>query len=478
MYDAYEMVVGLEVHVELKTKSKIFCACPTAFGAPPNTQCCPVCSGMPGALPVLNKKVLEYAIMAGLATNCEIAGCSKTDRKNYFYPDLPKSYQISQNEEPICKNGYININDGETSREIGITRIHIEEDAGKLLHTENGETLVDLNRSGVPLIEIVSAPDIHSAEEAVAYLKKLRAIVLYLGISDAKMNEGSLRCDVNISVRKKGVAEFGTRTEIKNINSFAFAAGAIKYEFARQAKLLQAGKPVLQETRRYNSANGTTQSMRTKEETGDYRYFPEPDLPAFTVADEEVERIKKAMPALPDARKKQYSEEYCILPYHSEMLVLNKAMADYFEETAVKTAYPRQLAMLLITEVFRLAGGDDAKIEISPANMAKTADFLGEGKINNQGAKALIEHLWANGGEAEKLLNELGIMQNNSKEYLKTIAEQVIQENEKIVQDYLGGKQAALKALMGAAMKKTKGNGNPKVLTEVLQKHLGSGVDA
>ncbi|NCB30577.1 MAG: Asp-tRNA(Asn)/Glu-tRNA(Gln) amidotransferase subunit GatB, partial [Clostridia bacterium] len=302
----YEMVIGLEVHVELKTKTKIFCACPTAFGAVPNTQCCPVCAGMPGVLPVLNKKVVEYAIKAGLATHCRIATYSKNDRKNYFYPDLPKAYQISQYDLPLCEGGYVDITTEEGEKRIGITRIHMEEDAGKLLHDAGHGTLIDLNRCGVPLIEIVSEPDMRSAKEAVAYLKKLRSIVLYTDISDAKMNEGSLRCDVNISVREKGAESFGVRAEIKNINSFAFVAKAIEYEFRRQVTALEAGKPIVQETRRFDPATGKTNSMRSKENANDYRYFPDPDLLPIRTDAQTLARIAASIPPLPDTRRRKY----------------------------------------------------------------------------------------------------------------------------------------------------------------------------
>ena len=301
LYDKYEMVIGLETHIELKTRSKIFCSCPTEFGAAPNTHVCPICSGMPGTLPVLNSQAVDYAIMAGLATNCTISPYSKLDRKNYFYPDLPKAYQISQYELPLASNGFLTVETPQGTKKIGITRIHIEEDAGKLLHTSEG-TYIDYNRCGVPLIEVVSQPDMRSADEVRAYLRKLRSIMLYIGVSDCKMNEGSLRCDVNLSVRKKGKTELGTRCEMKNLNSFAFIAKAIDYEFRRQCELVESGEPVIQETRRFDESCGKTLSMRSKEEAQDYRYFPEPDIPPIIISGEHLQRLRLAIPELPDAR--------------------------------------------------------------------------------------------------------------------------------------------------------------------------------
>ena len=310
MMQDYEMVIGLEVHVELKTETKIFCGCSTKFGAPPNTQCCPVCTGMPGSLPVLNGKVVEYAVMAGLATNCEIATYSKQDRKNYFYPDLPKAYQISQYDLPLCSHGYLDIETEAGKKRIGITRIHIEEDAGKLTHVEGHGTLIDCNRCGVPLIEIVSEPDLRSAEETKAYLQKLRAIILYTGVSDCKMNEGSFRCDVNLSIRKKGSDQLGTRTEMKNLNSFQSVVKAIEYEFARQVSVLDEGGEVIQETRRFDMNTGKTASMRSKENADDYRYFPDPDLVPIVVSDTFRKELEDRIPVLPDQRKQQYQSQY------------------------------------------------------------------------------------------------------------------------------------------------------------------------
>ena len=336
LYKGYEMVIGLEVHVELKTKTKIFCNCKTDFGAEPNTHVCPVCMGMPGTLPVLNRKVVDYAIKAGLATNCTIARFSKQDRKNYFYPDLPKAYQISQYDLPLCEHGHVDIETENGAKRIGITRIHIEEDAGKLVHDDKLGTLIDCNRCGVPLIEIVSEPDIRSAEEADAYLRKLRAAILYTGVSDCKMNEGSLRCDVNLSVRKPG-EPFGTRTEMKNLNSFQFIAKAIDYEYHRQVDALESGEGVVQETRRFDANSGKTYSMRKKEDANDYRYFPDPDLPPIVITEEKLAALKAEIPMLPDERKAIYTEKFGLTAYDSEVITNELAVADYFEETANNT---------------------------------------------------------------------------------------------------------------------------------------------
>ena len=333
----YEMVAGLETHVELKTATKIFCGCSTAFGAEPNTQCCPVCTGMPGSLPVLNRQVVHYAIKAGLAVNCRIASYSKEDRKNYFYPDLPKAYQISQYDLPLCENGYLDIETGEGRKRIGITRIHIEEDAGKLIHQEGKGTLIDYNRCGVPLIEIVSEPDFRSVEEIKAYLRKLRATILYTGVSDCKMNEGSLRVDVNLSVRKKGEETLGTRTEMKNLNSFQFIAKAVEYEFRRQVEALEAGEEIIQETRRFDQASGKTFSMRRKEDANDYRYFPDPDLPPIEVSPDLLRELQAQIPVLPDQRKKEYVKRFGLTDYAAEQITLSREAADYFEQAARRT---------------------------------------------------------------------------------------------------------------------------------------------
>ena len=376
----YEMVIGLEVHVELKTATKIFCGCSTKFGAAPNTQCCPVCTGMPGSLPVLNGKVVEYAVKAGLATGCKIATYSKQDRKNYFYPDLPKAYQISQYDLPLCSEGHLDIETESGKKRIGITRIHIEEDAGKLVHQEGKGTLIDCNRCGVPLIEIVSEPDMRSAEEAKAYLQKLRAIILYTGVSDCKMNEGSLRCDVNLSIRKKGSDKLGTRTEMKNLNSFQNVVKAIEYEYARQVSVLEEGGEVIQETRRFDMNTGKTSSMRSKENADDYRYFPDPDLVPIVVSPEFLEEIRRSIPVLPDQRKQAYQEKYGLSSLAAETLVTRKDIADYFETVAGETEYPLLAANLVSGEVARLCPEEQA-VPVVPAHIAVLSDLLGQGSL-------------------------------------------------------------------------------------------------
>lgn len=473
MSKAYEMVIGLEVHVELRTKTKIFCSCPTDFGAAPNTQCCPVCAGLPGVLPVLNKKVVEYAIKAGLATHCAIAPYSKCDRKNYFYPDLPKAYQISQYDLPLCERGYVDITTEAGEKRVGITRIHIEEDAGKLVHDEKRGTFIDLNRCGVPLIEIVSEPDMRSAEEAVAYLKKLRSIVLYTGISDARMNEGSLRCDVNISVREAGSEKLGTRAEIKNLNSFAFVAKTIECEYLRQVEALEAGETLVQETRRFDPNSGKTFSMRTKENANDYRYFPDPDLLPVVTDGETLSRIAASIPKLPDERKRAYMERYGLSAYHSERLVLDPAVSDFFDEAAALTEYPQTLAAVMLSEALRLMNESQTEqIALAPEKLAVVADMLGEGRVNSGGAKKLVAALWGTQGEPEALLERLSLAQISDRAVLLDVARRAVWENPGMAGDYKAGKQAALKALMGSAMAATRGRANPELLQSLLLEEL------
>lgn len=471
-YKGYEMVIGLETHVELKTETKIFCSCPTTFGAEPNTQVCPVCMGYPGTLPVLNGKVVEYAIKAGVATNCQIARYSKEDRKNYFYPDLPKAYQISQYDLPLCEHGWLDIESENGTKRIGITRIHIEEDAGKLVHDDEHGTMIDCNRCGVPLIEIVSEPDMRSGEEAVAYLRKLRAIILYTGVSDCKMQEGSLRCDVNLSVRKIGETEFGTRTEMKNLNSFQFILKAIEYEFKRQVDAIEKGETIVQETRRFDSVTGKTSAMRSKEDANDYRYFPDPDLPPIITSEERLKEIQDSIPKLPDDRKKLYMEKYGISAYNGEMLTGQVEIADYFEKAAEMSKYPKTLGNLIISEVFRRLAPDSGDIMIKPERLAKIADMMGDGDINSGTAKKLIGQLWENDGDVEKMVEEQGLGQINDRELLTEIITGVIESNPKSVADFKAGKLQAVKALMGQAMAKTGGRGNPALIQEILDSEM------
>ncbi len=469
--NGYEMVIGLEVHCELKTETKIFCDCKTHFGAEPNTQACPVCMGMPGTLPVLNEKVVEYAIKAGLATNCTIAEFSKQDRKNYFYPDLPKAYQISQFDLPLCENGFLEVETDKGAKKIGITRIHIEEDAGKLVHDDEKGTFIDCNRCGVPLIEIVSEPDIRSADEAIAYFKKLRAIILYTGISDCKMNEGSLRCDVNLSVRKIGEEKFGTRTEMKNLNSFAFIQKAIEYEFKRQIEVIESGDFVIQETRRYDQSNGKTFSMRKKEDANDYRYFPDPDLAPIVTSKERLEEIRGTIPMLPDQRKKIYVETYGLTSYDAEILTNELLIADFFEECARLTKHTKILANLIISDMLKLIE-EGEKPQISAENLAKIATMSGEDKINSSVSKKVLKDTWGKNIDAEIYVTEQKLEQINDKDLLLSLVLETLSKNEKSVSDYKNGKLSAIKSLMGQIMGKTGGKGNPVIINELLETEL------
>jgi aspartyl-tRNA(Asn)/glutamyl-tRNA(Gln) amidotransferase subunit B len=463
----YEMVIGLEVHVELKTATKIFCGCSTRFGAPPNTQICPVCTGMPGSLPVLNRQVVDYAVLAGLATNCKIAGYSKQDRKNYFYPDLPKAYQISQYDLPLCTEGYLDIETEAGQKRIGITRIHIEEDAGKLIHQEGKGTLIDCNRCGVPLIEIVSEPDIRSAQEAKAYLQKLRAIMRYIGVSDCRMNEGSLRCDVNLSIRKVGTEQLGTRTEMKNLSSFQAVVKAIEYEYTRQVGVLEGGGQVIQETRRYDVSSGKTFSMRSKENADDYRYFPDPDLVPIVITAEHLESLKKKIPQLPDQRKQQYQEKYGLSSLTAETLVTRKEIADYFETVVGETQYPLLAANLVTGEVARLCQ-EDQEIPIAPSHIAALTELLGRGDINGGTAKKVVASLMEEDQDPVALIEAQGLRQISDEAQLRPMAQEVLTACAKVVADYQGGNKNAFHALVGQMMKKTQGKGNPQVIQKVL----------
>lgn len=468
LYKGYEMVIGLEVHVELKTKTKIFCNCKTDFGAEPNTHVCPVCMGMPGTLPVLNRKVVDYAVKAGLATNCQIARFSKQDRKNYFYPDLPKAYQISQYDLPLCEHGYVDIETENGAKRVGITRIHIEEDAGKLVHDEKLGTLIDCNRCGVPLIEIVSEPDIRSAAEADAYLRKLRAAILYTGVSDCKMNEGSLRCDVNLSVRKPG-EPFGTRTEMKNINSFQFIAKAIDYEYRRQVDAVESGEGVIQETRRFDANTGKTYSMRKKEDANDYRYFPDPDLPPIVITEQKLAELKAEIPMLPDERKALYTEKFGLTAYDSEVITNELAVADYFETAAEKTRYPKLAANMLITDVLRACDTESGMLPVKPERLAALSDLLGDGKINSSTAKKIIAALLESDFDPEDYVMAHGLEQINDRAVLEEFVREVLASDSKSVSSYKAGKTAALKAVVGKVMAKTAGKANPITVNELVE---------
>ena len=468
----YEIVIGVEVHVELKTKTKIFCACTTEFGGEPNTHCCPVCMGLPGTLPVLNEEVVNYAIQAGLATNCEITRNSKQDRKHYFYPDLPTSYQISQDELPICRNGHLDIEVDGNRKTIGITRIHIEEDAGKLIHRDDLGTLVDYNRSGVPLIEIVSEPDLRSAEETRAFLQKLRAIMLYIGVSDCKMNEGSFRCDVNLSVRKKEEEEYGTRTEIKNLNSFQSVMRTIEYEAQRQIKEIKDGGTIVQETRRFDQNSGKTFSMRTKEDAQDYRYLPDADLMPIVIDEERIEKLKKTLPDLPDVRKRLYMERYGLNSYDAEQLIASIDVANYFEEAVKLCKNPKTLANIMITEVFRIVNTDDFVEPFSYKYLAELVDLLEDGKINSSTSKKILEEMIKEDKSPSVIVKEKDLKQINDIDILLPIIREAIESSEKAVKEYKEGKEKALQSIIGKIMGKTGGKANPETTIKLLKENL------
>ena len=469
----YETVMGLEVHVELKTNTKIFCNCSTKFGEAPNTNTCPVCLGLPGALPVLNEKVIDLAVMAGLATNCKITRVGKQDRKNYFYPDLGKGYQISQDDNPICQNGYLDIETSKGKKRIRINRIHIEEDAGKLIHEESIGSLVDNNRASTPLIEIVSEPDLRTAEEVLAYLQKLRANLTYLDVSDAKMNEGSFRCDVNLSIREVGEEKFGTRVEMKNLNSFQSIQRAIEYESARQIKAVESGEELFQETRGYSQDAKKTYSMRSKEDAADYRYLPDPDLMPIVITDEKIENIKKTLPELPDARKIRYIEEYDLSNYDSEQLISSIEVANFFEETVKAGANPKSATNLIITEIFRLASPEDFNVGFSPKSFAQIIGFVDSGRINLGSAKKVIEIMFENPGKSpEEIVLEEDLEQINDITTLSQIIDEVLLRSEKAVNEYKSGKEKALQSIIGQVMGRTKGKANPQLAIEILKDKL------
>lgn len=478
----YEAVIGLEVHTELQTKTKIFCSCRTSFGADPNTNVCPVCLGLPGVLPVLNKKVLEYAVRAGLALNCEISRFSKFDRKNYYYPDLPKNFQTSQFDLPICEHGYLDVEVEGEKRRIRITRAHMEEDAGKLVHhgtsiTDSDYSLVDYNRTGTPLLEIVSEPDMRSAKEAVAYMEKMRAILQYVGISDCRMEEGSLRCDANVSVRPVGQKELGTKTEIKNINSFKGVERAIEYEAMRQAELLEDGGKVVQETRTWDEKEGVTKSMRTKEEANDYRYFPEPDLVPFTVSDEYIEDIRKSLPELPDARKERYMKGFGLSSEDAVFMTNDKATADYFEAAVDAGADPKACVNWLMGEFASQLSTDGieiAKAPVSAENLAALLKLISKGTISGKIAKKVFATMWKEGGNPEEIVKAQGLVQISDTAELSKLVDEVVGKNPKAVEDFKAGKKKAVGALVGQIMKATKGKANPRVINELLNKKLQS----
>lgn len=472
----YETVIGLEVHVELATKTKIFCGCSTEFGGAPNTHTCPVCTGMPGSLPVLNKQVVEYAIAVGLATNCSITQYCKFDRKNYFYPDNPQNYQISQLYLPICKNGSVEIETEEGKKQVRIHEIHMEEDAGKLIHDEWEDcSLVDYNRSGVPLIEIVSEPDMRSAEEVIAYLEKLRLIIQYLGASDCKLQEGSMRADVNLSVREEGAKEFGTRTEMKNLNSFKAIARAIEGERTRQIELLEEGKQVIQETRRWDDSKEYSYAMRSKEDAQDYRYFPDPDLVPVQISDEWLAKIRDNQPEFRTEKMKRYKEEYQLPEYDIEIITNSKHLADLFEATVAICRQPKKVSNWLMVETMRLLKEQDMEpedIRFSPENLAKLIVLTDSKAINSTVAKEVFEVMFDKDMDPEAYVEEKGLKTVNDEGALRKTVEEVVAANPQSVEDYHNGKQKAIGFLVGQTMKAMQGKADPAMVNKLLKEIL------
>ncbi|MCH1641948.1 Asp-tRNA(Asn)/Glu-tRNA(Gln) amidotransferase subunit GatB [Paenibacillus timonensis] len=473
----YETVIGLEVHVELHTKTKIFCGCSTEFGAPPNTHTCPVCLGHPGVLPVLNRQAVDYAMKAAMALNCEIGDVSKFDRKNYFYPDSPKAYQISQYDQPIGLNGYIDIEvDGKTKR-IGITRLHLEEDAGKLTHVDGGyASLVDFNRVGTPLVEIVSEPDISSPEEARAYLEKLRAIMLYCEVSDVKMEEGSMRCDANISLRPQGQKEFGTRAELKNMNSFRGVVRGLEYEQLRQAEILDEGGEVVQETRRWDETQGKTFSMRGKEEAHDYRYFPDPDLVTLHIDQAWKDRIRETIPELPDARKARYASEYGLPEYDAGVITSSKALADLFESSLAYTKDAKAVSNWIMGDLLGYLNSNSLElsdVKLTGQGLGEMIGLLEKGTISSKIAKTVFKEMLQSGKLPQQIVEEQGLVQISDEGAILAIVQEVVANNPASVEDYKAGKEKAIGFLVGQVMKQSKGKANPglvnKLLVEVLK---------
>lgn len=473
----YEAVIGLEVHAQMLTETKVFCGCSTKFGSGPNTQTCEICVGMPGVLPVLNKKALEFAIRTGLATNCTISSYSRFARKNYFYPDLPKGYQISQYEHPICELGFIDVVvDGETRR-IGITRIHMEEDAGKNIHEGGGNySFVDLNRAGVPLMEIVSEPDIRSPKEASEYMKKLRAILRYLGVCDGNMEEGSLRCDANVSVRPVGQKEFGTRAEVKNINSFRFVEKAVEYEIKRQIKVVEEGGKIVQETRLWDSARGITESMRSKEEAHDYRYFPEPDLVPIIAERKWIDEIRAGLPELPDARKGRFVSEYGIPEYDADLLTAEKTVAAWFEDAVKAGGQAKAVSNWMMGDLMRLLNEENTSLEecpMKPAQLAEMLKLVEKGTISGKIAKTVFEEMYRTGKDAGEIVKEKGLVQISDESEIEKAVDEVIAGHPQEAGRYRAGEEKLLGFFAGQVMKSTKGKANPQMLNELLKKKLG-----
>ena len=476
----YETVIGLEVHVQINTKTKIFCSCSTEFGKPPNTNTCPICLGMPGVLPVLNKQFLESSMKACLATHCTIAPMNRFARKNYFYPDLPKGYQISQFEEPLGVNGYINIYINGIKKRIGLTRIHMEEDAGKLIHGGNfgspGKSYVDFNRTGVPLCEVVSEPDLRSPEEARAYLGELKSILEYTQVSDCNMEEGSLRCDANVSLRPEGHKNFGVRTETKNLNSFRFVQRAIEYEVDRQIKILAQGDSVVQETRLYDSNKGVTFSMRSKEEAHDYRYFPEPDLVPIVINDGWIKKTKDSLPELPEQKKERFIQNYKIPEYDAGVLTTSRAIADFFEKSVLLYPKPKIISNWIMRELLRELKNDAQKIEtclVKPEGLADLLKLIDEDTISAKMAKTVFEDMYHSGKPAKEIVTEKGLMQITDSSAIENLVDKILKLNIEQVEQYKNGKEKVLGFLVGQIMKETKGQANPALVNKLLKEKIG-----
>jgi len=472
----YETVIGLEVHVQLKTKTKIFCSCSTEFGSEPNTQVCPVCLGLPGSLPVLNKTVLDYAIKVGLALNCTVQPFTKFDRKHYYYPDLPKNYQISQYDLPVSQDGYLDVEVGDKIKRIRIKRAHLEEDAGKLIH-ENDASLLDLNRTGMPLLEIVTEPDIHSPEEAHAYLTALKSIIEYLDVSDCDMEKGSLRCDANVSIRKIGETELGTKTELKNMNSFKGVKDALAYEVQRQAEVLDEGGKIIQQTMLWDVKENKTVVMRTKEEAKDYRYFPEPDLPPFLITKEKIQEMRETLPELPQQRCKRIIQEYGLSEHDANILVISKADADYAEECirAYKNSDKKPVVNILIGPMFSEANTRNTSMSalgVNSDNLLELLGYIDRDEISNLNAKVVLKDMIETKNKASEIIKAKNLIQISDTSFLDSAVDEVLQANVKSVEDFRSGKANALMFLVGQVMKKSAGKANPKVVQEILKRRL------